>query len=81
VGEATPPKPSTAAARPEASHQIAKVAVALFIVPLLGAAVGFLAADPLGAVTGTMLSFAIVTAFAFLFSVLLRRKTHTVRTG
>ena len=65
-------KPSAIAVRAGVSRQIARLAIALFIVPLLGAVVGFLMAGPLGAVTGTILSFAIVTAFAFLL--LLPRK-------
>jgi hypothetical protein len=65
---------SATTARLEPSHQIAKVAIALFIVPLLGAAVGFLAAGAVGAVTGTITSFAIVTALAFLFLALISKK-------
>jgi hypothetical protein len=65
---------SATTARLEPSHQIAKVAIALFIVPLLGAAAGFLAAGAVGAVTGTITSFAIVTALAFLFLALISKK-------
>jgi len=67
-------KSSTTATRPGASRQIANVTIALFIVPLLGAIVGFLARGPEGAVVGTILSFVVVTVSTFLL--LLPRKTR-----
>jgi len=67
-------KPSTVARGPGVSHQITKVAVVLFIVPLAGAATGFLAGGPWGAVIGTVTSYIIGTALAFLL--LLSRKTR-----
>jgi len=67
-------KPSTATRVPEASRQITKVAIVLFIVPLTGAVTGFLAAGPWGAVVGTVTSYVIGTALAFLL--LLPRKTR-----
>jgi len=69
-------KPSAPSARRTSSSRIAGIAVALFIVPLIGAAAGFLVASSLGAVVGTILSFAIVTAFAF--ALLLPRKVRSV---
>jgi len=67
-------KPSTVARGPGVSRQITKVAIVLFIVPLAGAAIGFLAGGPWGAVIGTVTSYVIGTALAFLL--LLPRKTR-----
>ena len=68
-------KPSTVARGPGASRQITKVAIVLFIVPLAGAVAGFLAGGPWGAVIGTVTSYIIGTALAFLL--LLPRKTRS----
>ncbi len=68
-------EPGAMATRSEAGRQIVKVTVVLFVVPLLGAAAGFLIAGPQGAVTGTISSFAIVTVLAFLFLTIFPRKS------
>jgi len=67
-------KPSTVARGPEVSRQITKIAVVLFVVPLAGAVIGFLGGGLWGAVIGTVTSYAIGTALAFLL--LLPRKTR-----
>jgi len=79
--EVTPPKaetfaekPSTVARGQEVSRQITKIAIVLFIIPLAGAVTGFLAGGPWGAVIGTVTSYVIGTALAFLL--LLPRKTR-----
>ena len=69
-------KPSATSARQTSSSRIVWIAVALFIVPLIGAAAGFLVAGSMGAVVGTILSFAVVTVFAF--TLLLPRKVRSV---
>lgn len=67
-------RPTVIGERPDVSRQIVKVAVALFMAPLIGAAIGFLLAGPPGAVTGTISSFAVVTVLAFFFLSLFPRK-------
>jgi len=68
-------KPGAATRGPGVSRQITKVAIVLFIVPLAGAVAGFLAGGPWGAVIGTVTSYIIGTALAFLL--LLPRKTRS----
>lgn len=59
--------------RPGARTQIAKVTIVLFIFPLLGATVGFFVlGDARGAIMGTLASYAIAIALAFV--ILLPRK-------
>lgn len=87
-GEVMPPEPeiptrilekqSAVQRRSDATRQVAKVAIAMFLFPLLGAVAGFLVGGPEGAVTGTVSSFVVATALAFLFLVLLPRKMHRV---
>jgi len=68
-------KPGAVARGPEVSRQITKVAIVLFIVPLAGAVAGFLAGGPWGAVIGTVTSYIVGTALAFLL--LLPRKARS----
>ena len=87
-GEVMPPKleipterlekRSAVETKSDATRQVAKVAIAMFLFPLLGAVAGFLVGGPEGAVTGTVSSFVVATALAFLFLVLLPRKMHRV---
>jgi len=67
-------KPSTVAKGQDVPRQITKIAMLLFIIPLAGAVTGFLAGGPWGAVIGTVTSYVIGTALAFLL--LLPRKTR-----
>jgi Na+/H+-translocating membrane pyrophosphatase len=66
------------AIKPKASFQIVKVTVALFFVPMMGAALGFLLGGPLGATAGAISCYAIVVALSLAFFVLSSKRSRTL---
>lgn len=62
--------------RTEPSHRVIKITVALFIVPLLGAATGMFVAGPWGAVAGAVMSYALVTILVFLVLIFLPERSR-----
>lgn len=61
--------------RPESSGRIVKVALALFIVPLIGAALGLLVAGPSGAIAAAIVSYGIATVLVFVLLMLIPKRT------
>lgn len=61
-----PRKPSALPIRREVSNQIIKIAVALFFIPIIGAAIGFRFWGAFGAVVTAITSYVIVAVLIFL---------------
>ena len=66
------------AIKPKASFQIVKVTVALFFVPMMGAALGFLLGGPLGAAAGAILCYAVVVLLTIVFFARSSRRSRTL---
>jgi hypothetical protein len=66
------------AAKRKASFQIVRVAAALFFVPIIGAALGFLLGGPLEAAAGAISCYAIVVALSLAFFVLSSKRSRTL---
>ena len=70
-------EPKAKAVKPEAFRQMVKVCTALFIIPILSVVIGFLLGGFMGAVVGAIFGYVIITAFTFVFFVLLPKKSCT----
>jgi hypothetical protein len=66
-GESARREPMTKPTKLEAPYQIAKVTVAIFFVPIMGAVLGFLLGGPMGAAAGALSCYAIVVALTLVF--------------
>jgi len=64
--------------KPKASFQIVKVTLALFFVPMIGAALGFLLGGPSGAAAGAISCYAIVVALSLVFFVFSSKRSRTL---